>query len=204
MAASAVSKLKYEDFNVGDYIEITKNRAGKIVWMGEVDFKTASGDKKSIGIELIGCVGKMDGEWQGKRYFTCEKDRGMIVQMDRVRKRIKNPLVQDFSRMGLSKQTLGISEEPANNEPEQTESECQGWGSWTPEEVGKYVNSRLKNHGELFVKANITGEELGSRFRDDMQACKKFFAEHDVSQTQGRNLKRFLNTDLTEENRHFR
>jgi len=197
----AVKKLTYDDIQLGDYIEITKGRAGVVKWKGEVEFKTKSGDKRSIGLELIGSVGKHDGKWQSKRYFTCEKDRGMIVQMDRVRKRIPNKTAKglgssskDLSKIGLSKKTLGIEEEPEEVKPE--EHEFDGWGSWGSEEIAKYINGRLLDHGSLFSDYTIDQLLL---LKSSKEKCRSFFTDHGKNPKFGKTLHRYLNSDLTEE-----
>jgi len=201
--AASVKKLTYDDIKVGDYIEITKGRAGIVKWKGDVDFKTKTGDKKSIGIELIGSVGKNDGSWLGKRYFTCEKDRGMIVQMDRVRKRLQDPnkkkkglgnSSKDLSKIGLSKKTLGIEEEP--EEEEVQGHEFDGWGSWDGEQIAKYINGRLLDHGALFSAYSIDQLIV---LREDKEKCRAFFKDHGKNPKFGKTLHRYLNSDLTED-----
>jgi len=201
--AEAMKKLTYDDIQIGDLIEITKGRAGEVKWKGEVEFKTKSGDKKSIGLELIGSVGKHDGKWNGKRYFTCEDMRGMIVQMDRVRKRHQNPKKgkhglggssKDLSKIGLSKKRLGIEE--AAVEEKEEEHEFDGWGSWTGKEIQKYVNSRLSDHGEEF--ANMTITQL-INLRNSRAECREFFKDRGLNPNTGKTLHRYLQNDLTDD-----
>jgi len=198
--AQAVKKLTYDDIQIGDTIEITKNRAGIVRWKGDVEFKTKSGDKRSIGLELIGSVGKNDGKWLGKRYFTCPKDRGMIVQMDRVRKRHPRTAKglgsssKDLSKIGLSKKTLGIAEDP--EEEIQEEHEFDGWGSWGSEDIVKYINGRLLDHGSLFNDYTI---EMLINLKDSKEKCRKFFTDHGKNPKFGKTLHRYLNSDLTDE-----
>jgi len=198
-----VKRLTYDDIQIGDYIEITKGRAGVVKWKGDVEFKTKSGDKQSIGLELIGSVGKNDGSWLGKRYFTCEKDRGMIVQMDRVRKRLPHPdkkksglgnSSKDLSKIGLSKKTLGIKEEP--KEEEVQGHEFDGWGSWDGEDIAKYINGRLLDHGSLFLEYSI--DDL-LKLKGSKEKCREFFTDHGKNPKFGKTLHRYLNSDLTEE-----
>jgi len=202
-----VKKLTIEDIEVGDWIEITKGRAGKVVWKGDVEFKTKTGETASLGLELVGSVGKHDGMWNGKRYFTCEEGRGMIVQMDRVRRRIKNPLKsgprgksssKDLSKIGLSKKTLGVQEEEDSDGYEEA-PEFTGWGSWDASEVCSYINKRLNNHGELFADAGYTGAKLVADFRGNVSACKDFFKKHDLNPVIGKSLNRYLKNDLTDD-----
>lgn len=209
MAEAKVKKLTYDDLDVGDWIEITKGRAGVVKWKGDVEFKTKSGQTKSLGIELVGSVGKHDGKWQGKRYFTCEEDRGMIVQMDRVRKKIKNPMragpggsSKDLSKIGLSRKTLGIQDDDGGEDDEyEEEDEYMGWGSWDNEEVVKYVNKRLGDHGELFAKAEYTGRKFVADFRGNANACKSFFKDAGKNPSIGKSLKRYIDNDLTDDKR---
>jgi len=210
MAEAKMKKLTYDDIDIGDWIEITKGRAGVVKWKGDVEFKTKSGETKSIGIELVGSVGKHDGKWAGKRYFTCEEQRGMIVQMDRVRKKMKNPKrsgpggsSKDLSKIGLSKKTLGIEDvEEGEDDDYEEEDEFANWGEWDAEEVTKYVNKRLGNHGELFGDAGYTGSKLVGEFRDNMGACKQFFRDRNLNPNIGKSLKRYLVNDLTDDKRN--
>jgi hypothetical protein len=204
MADSAnVKRLTYDDIKVGDLIEISKGRAGYVKWKGEVEFKTKSGNKNSLGLELVGSVGKNDGSWLGKRYFTCAKDRGMIVQMDRVRKRLPHPdkkknglgnSSKDLSKIGLSKKTLGIKDEPKQEEV--LEHEFDGWGSWDGEDISKYINGRLLDHGSLFL--DFSADQL-VELRGSKDKCRQFFTDHDKNPKFGKTLYRYLNSDLTEE-----
>jgi len=212
MAESRLKKLKYDDIDVGDWIEITKQRAGRVVWKGEVEFKIKGDDKSSFGIELVGSVGKHDGKWNGKRYFTCEKDRGMIVQMDRVRKKIPDPTragkggpggsSKDLSKIGLSKKTLGIKDDEEEEEDYEEEDEMSGWGNWDAADVLSYINKRLGNHGELFAEAGFTGEKLVNDFRDNANACKQFFRDKGLNPSIGKSLNRYLKNDLTDDKRN--
>jgi len=198
--AQAVKKLTYDDIQIGDTIEITKNRAGIVRWKGDVEFKTKSGDKRSIGLELIGSVGKNDGKWLGKRYFTCPKDRGMIVQMDRVRKRHPRTAKglgsssKDLSKIGLSKKTLGIEEE--KEEVKEEGHEFDGWGSWGSEDIARYINGRLLDHGSLFSDFSI--DEL-IELKNSKAKCRSFFTDREKNPNIGKTLHRYLNSDLTEE-----
>lgn len=212
MAEARVKKLQFDDIEVGDWIEITKGRAGKVVWKGDVEFKTKSGKTKSLGLELVGSVGKHDGKWNGKRYFTCETDRGMIVQMDRVRKKIKDPHKQtggaqggskDLSKIGLSKMTLGLDATGDADEVYDVdeEDEYAGWGSWDQNDVLTYINKRLGNHGELFADGGYTGAKLVSEFRGKANACKQFFRDKGLNPVTGKSLNRYLMNDLTDERR---
>jgi len=210
MAEAKMKKLTYDDIDVGDWIEITKGRAGKVVWKGDVEFKTKTGQTASLGIELVGSVGKHNGKWQGKRYFTCEDSRGMIVQMDRVRKKIKNPMrtgpggsSKDLSKIGLSKQTLGLNTDDGDNDDDyEEEDEHAGWGSWDSEEVCKYINKRLNDHGEMFKKDGYTGSRLVSEFRDNLSAAKAYFKDKGMNPSIGKSLRRYLQNDLTDDKRH--
>lgn len=210
MAEAKVKKLKYGDLEVGDWIEITKGRAGKIVWKGEVEYETKSGDIQSIGLELVGSVGKHDGMQGGKRYFQCEKDRGMIVQMDRVRKRMKDPTrtkgtggsSKDLSKIGLSKKTLGLKDTDEGESEEFLEEDPnKGWGDWDEEDVMRYINKRLGNHGELLKEDGFTGPTLVSKFRGKANECKKYFRDKGLNPVTGKSLNRYLQNDLTDANR---
>jgi len=201
--AEAMKKLSYDDIKIGDLIEITKGRAGEVKWKGDVDFKTKSGDQRSIGLELIGSVGKHDGKWNGKRYFQCEELRGMIVQMDRVRKRHQNPKrakgglggsSKDLSKIGLSKKRLGIEEQVEEEAPEG--HEFDGWGSWTGTEIAKYVNGRLSDHGSLFKEMSISELVELKKHRTN---CKGFFSERGLNPNVGKTLHRYLVSDLTDD-----
>merc|ERR1719228_2599059 len=121
---------KVEELNVGDYIAITKGRAGVIKYKGipkhiQEDPSLKPEEKEiHFGIELIGSVGKNSGKVKGVQYFECEKNRGMMVKMDRVRKKIQaSDLIFDekgtLSKLGLSKKTLGLDEEDSNSSYEE-------------------------------------------------------------------------------------
>lgn len=142
-------QLTENDINVGDYILLTKERAGTVKYKGPVDYAEGT----HFGVELIGSMGKHSGTVRKKKYFECEKGRGMMVKMDRVRKLLDQAEFTEqsgstnFSKMGLSKQTLGIEEEAE----EESEEEVEDPTTWDARGVAKWVNSTLGDHGNLFA-----------------------------------------------------
>merc|ERR1719266_65855 len=127
--------------------------------------------------------------------------------MDRVRKRIKNPMKKtgagkgsskDLSKIGLSRKTLGIEEDQVQ---EVKEDEFKGWGSWGTAEVIWYVNKRLGNHGELLGDAGYTGAKMVEEFRDNPGNCKQFFRDKGKNPSIGKSLQRYLKNDLNAENK---
>lgn len=192
----SVKKLTEDDISVGDHIEITKGRAGEVKFKGKVHYAEGI----HFGIELIGSVGKHSGSWRGKKYFDCATDRGMLVQMDRVRKKIPNPHKQvsgkggssrDLSKIGYSKKNLGIEEK---DEEEVEESKYADWQDWDPSEVKKYVNETIKGGGEHFEAAGITGQQLGSMTKNDL---KEFCSKKNIQGA--KTLLRYMKNDFHSE-----
>jgi len=151
-------RLTESDINVGNYILLTKERAGVVKYKGSVDYAEGT----HFGVELIGSMGKHSGTVRKKHYFDCEKGRGMMVKMDRVRKLLEESEFTsqtgstDFSKMGLSHQTLGIEQA----EDEESEDEGPDPRNWGVAEVVQYINQLLGDHGSLFKDGNVNGARL--------------------------------------------
>lgn len=54
--------------------------AGVVRYVGPTEF----GEGVWLGVELRAAKGKNDGSVQGKRYFTCKPDHGLIVRPSKV------------------------------------------------------------------------------------------------------------------------
>jgi len=67
---------------------------GLVRYIGPTDF----GDGIWVGVELRTAKGKNDGSVQGKRYFSCRTDHGLIVRPNKITVRGINgsKLVSDF------------------------------------------------------------------------------------------------------------
>lgn len=66
---------------VGSPVEVIgKGQRGTVAYIGNTLF--ASG--KWVGVILDEAKGKNDGTVQGKRYFTCEENRGIFVRQSQV------------------------------------------------------------------------------------------------------------------------
>lgn len=163
--------LKAEDLKVGDYVLLTKERAGLIKWIGDVHYD----EGKHFGVELIGSLGKHSGTWRGKKYFECAEMRGMLVKMDRVRKKLtKRDIEEDkegmFAKMGLSKRNLGIEEEkkPEGKKENQLLLDAQ---EWEGKDVRIYVNKQLAQDGEKF--ADLTGVQFLELYQQPQELKKR-------------------------------
>lgn len=67
---------------VGSLVEVIgKGQRGTVAYIGNTLF--ASG--KWVGVILDEAKGKNDGTVQGKRYFTCEENRGIFVRQSQVK-----------------------------------------------------------------------------------------------------------------------
>jgi len=98
--------LSEDDIEVGDWLALTKERTGKVVWKGEVDYAEGT----HFGVELAyGSLGKHNGTYKKKTYFTCAEGRGMIVKMDRIRKKLPgdpaNMPAKTWKALGTSRLT---------------------------------------------------------------------------------------------------
>lgn len=151
-------RLAEADINVGSYILLTKERAGVVKYKGPVDYAEGT----HFGVELIGSMGKHSGTVRKKHYFDCEKGRGMMVKMDRVRKLLEERDFTEqtgstnFSKMGLSHQILGIEQE----EDDESSDDTPDPTTWGVSEVVQYINSLLGDHGNLFQDGNVNGARL--------------------------------------------
>lgn len=67
---------------IGSLVEVIgKGQRGTVAYIGNTLF--ASG--KWVGVILDEAKGKNDGTVQGKRYFTCEENRGIFVRQSQVK-----------------------------------------------------------------------------------------------------------------------
>lgn len=60
------------------------NRRGSIAFVGPIPSLPGLSNAPWIGIALDEPTGKNDGSVKGKRFFRCEKNRGIFVRADRV------------------------------------------------------------------------------------------------------------------------
>eukprot|EP00494_Astrolonche_serrata_P022709 UN22966 len=165
--------LREEDLEVGNFVLLTKERAGKIKWIGKVHY-----DKENhthFGVELIGSMGKHSGTWNGKKYFECAEMRGMLVKLDRVRKKLEQHEIEKdaegmFAKMGLSKRTLGIEEEETKEGPKVNHL-LEDAQEWEGKEVSIYVNKQIAQDGENF--RDLTGPQFLELFGKPEEMKKK-------------------------------
>lgn len=169
------NKLTEDDIKVGDYLELTKGRCGQVKYKGPF----ANKEGTHFGVELIGSVGKMSGSFRNKHYFECEELRGMMVQMDRVRKKLSEQQIManaqnessQFAKMGLSKTTLNIQEEVPTIEDQklQMRQDVQEQiANMTPKDVSTQVNQWLRAGGEHFIRLKIDGRQFFKMNGDDL------------------------------------
>ena len=67
-------------FNVGNEVALTKERIGIIRYKGPLDGKTGV----YYGVEISKGKGKHSGVFKGKRYFMCQKGRGLFVDKKQI------------------------------------------------------------------------------------------------------------------------
>lgn len=89
------------DYKVGDIITLTKNRAGKICYIGRLEHKE---DKENYyGIDLLFGSGKGDGTRQGVQYFqSTHADSGAFVKIGSIQGlgiNLEEPDLNDVKRM---------------------------------------------------------------------------------------------------------
>jgi len=73
------------DYALGDIIQLKKNNQGRgrVCFIGETSFAMG----KWVGLELLDVPGEHDGEVKGKRYFKCEKGKGVFVKPSEIKMR---------------------------------------------------------------------------------------------------------------------
>jgi len=69
-----------ENFHVGDRVLVGGTKPGVIVFIGETHFSTG----EWAGVILDGPVGKNDGSVAGRRYFSCEMNRGIFARQSKL------------------------------------------------------------------------------------------------------------------------
>jgi len=171
--AAAANRFTEDDIEIGTWLLLTKERAGIVKYKGPVDGQDPN--QTFFGVELLGSVGKMSGSRGGKRYFDCEKGRGMLVKMDRIRKILTEQEVMDpesrFQKMGLSARTLDLPENESNEDYLDEEPDLSmEVNDWDVEEVARWVNQQLSDYGNLFRDGNIDGRRLVSMQAEDLRS----------------------------------
>ncbi|XP_013411140.1 uncharacterized protein LOC106174235 isoform X2 [Lingula anatina] len=74
------SKMAY---SLGDHVVVKGDRTGHIRYIGHLD-NLGQADMVFIGLELDAPVGRHDGFFNYKRYFSCHKDHGIFVPIQDV------------------------------------------------------------------------------------------------------------------------
>eukprot|EP01083_Nonionella_stella_P277907 944933_1 len=73
-------------YKINDAVLLSREREGIIRYIGNVHFSNGIW----CGIELIGgSVGTNDGKIQGRRYFTCPRNRGLFCKIGKVRRKFR-------------------------------------------------------------------------------------------------------------------
>eukprot|EP00485_Elphidium_margaritaceum_P013111 CAMPEP_0202694316 /NCGR_PEP_ID=MMETSP1385-20130828/8200_1 /ASSEMBLY_ACC=CAM_ASM_000861 /TAXON_ID=933848 /ORGANISM="Elphidium margaritaceum" /LENGTH=1305 /DNA_ID=CAMNT_0049350135 /DNA_START=24 /DNA_END=3941 /DNA_ORIENTATION=+ len=89
-----MSAQTYKDHDVGDYVELTKNRKGVIRFKGEM-----TGFGKCFGIELDEAVENgNDGTLDGDQFFECDDGKGIFLKPSA----IKRKLASNTSQFGAA------------------------------------------------------------------------------------------------------
>merc|ERR1712228_277600 len=84
-------------YDIGDYVEIVKNRRGVIRYEGNIKFVGYI-----IGIELDESIpGGSDGTLLGVRYFKCPKKKATFVKTSKIKQIIKPRSSQNRIRKAL-------------------------------------------------------------------------------------------------------
>jgi len=102
--------VKENEIKMGDWLQLTKERCGQVKYIGPVDYAEGT----HFGVELKGSMGKMSGTFNGKFYFNCEPNRGMLVKTDRIRKIIP-PATMNQPDHRMSKLGISATDSPAES-----------------------------------------------------------------------------------------
>ncbi|XP_076455595.1 uncharacterized protein LOC143290168 [Babylonia areolata] len=109
------SKLQVQ---LGDHVVIKGERTGRIRYIGHLD-KIGQPNMVFVGIELDAPVGRHDGFFNGKRYFFCTKDHGVILPLHdivcKVQPKKSNSMEESSVRDKLDK--LSLKEERSRDCP---------------------------------------------------------------------------------------
>jgi len=155
------------EIKMGDWLQLTKERCGQVKYIGSVDYAEGT----HFGVELKGSMGKMSGTFNGKHYFDCEPNRGMLVKTNRIRK-ILPPTTMLNPDHRLSKMGISLTDGSGSNESneyapislhnqEAADETPEQVSSWDVAEVKRWVNQCLRGTGgELFEKQQIDGRTL--------------------------------------------
>ena len=78
---------KSKEFNIGDYVRLTRGRSGHIIWQGKVNF--APYEHYGIELDEPDTIHGHNGEINGKRYFSIKQDMcGVIVPKTHIIRKI--------------------------------------------------------------------------------------------------------------------
>jgi len=104
-----------ERYRIGDLVLLSRDREGVIKYVGYVNFS----DKIHCGIELCeGTVGNTDGEKNGHRYFACASNRGVLIPLKQIRRRVREKdhfTTRKLKRRNSLKQMANVNRQKLTN-----------------------------------------------------------------------------------------
>lgn len=75
---------------VGDYVQVDKDKKGKVVFKGENKYtKEFFGLGEQYGVHLTEKRGTMDGTYKNEKFFACQPGHGVMVPAKRITKILK-------------------------------------------------------------------------------------------------------------------
>ncbi|KAL8596733.1 hypothetical protein ACOMHN_046350 [Nucella lapillus] len=119
------SKLQVQ---LGDHVVIKGERTGRIRYIGHLD-KIGQPNMVFVGIELDAPVGRHDGFFNGKRYFFCTKDHGIILPLHdivcKVQAKKSNSMEENSARDKLNLKEGRIRESPSHTKTSSGSSKAE-------------------------------------------------------------------------------
>lgn len=109
------SKLQVQ---LGDHVVIKGERTGRIRYIGHLD-KIGQPNMVFVGIELDAPVGRHDGFFNGKRYFFCTKDHGIILPLHDIVCKVQ-PKKSNSMEESSARDKLSLKEERRGESPSRT------------------------------------------------------------------------------------
>ncbi|KAG5281575.1 hypothetical protein AALO_G00073870 [Alosa alosa] len=137
-------------FHIGDRVLVCHSRPGVLRFKGPTAFAGGTW----AGVALDGPNGNHDGTFRGVKYFTCERNRGVLVRAEDISHLPKEP-GSDLDT-GLDEDPFSDEEPPQGSKPQQrAEGSGNLFSSRTIEQEGS---------GNLFFSRTIEQEGSGNLF----------------------------------------
>ena len=142
----------------GDEVELTKDRVGIIRYKGPLDCKNGV----FYGVELTQGQGKHSGLFKGKRYFMCQKLKGVFVDKKQILYKLEPTITQPAEKKKKkgSRNSVARKGSDASGKKKKKKKDKGGWKppSWTQEVLDDdtgFLDDRRAHRGKQIDRKSL-------------------------------------------------